>query len=215
MPSKTRVTFFGHSMFLIESSSNTIIVTDPYNQQVKDDLPRVSADIVLVSHQHFDHNNTQLVKGSPEIIDSPGDFKYKDINIKGLSTFHDRCRGKERGKNTVFEFEADGIVFAHLGDLGHMLKQHQLDSLKGINVLMIPVGGKYTIEPDEAAGLIQTIGPNIAIPMHYKQDDTKIDVAGIDKFLKAADSHRAFGRTVQLEAAQLPAETEIWILKAD
>jgi len=106
------------------------------------------------------------------------------------------------------------MIFAHLGDLGHILKQDQLDFLKGVNVLMIPVGGKYTIEPDEAVRLIKAVGPNIAIPMHYKQNDTKIDVAGIDKFQAAVGSCLEFEPTIQLEAGRLPKKTQTWVLES-
>lgn len=214
MDNKTKVTFFGHAMFLVESTDGTKIGLDPYNQQVKDDLPEVSADIVLESHDHFDHSNTSLFKGNPEVITKPDEKTVRNIEISGISTFHDDTSGKKRGKNTIFKFKVDNILFAHLGDLGHLLNDEQYRQLNSVNVLMLPVGGIYTIDYRRAMDVISRVKPNIAIPMHFKQDDTKVDVDKVDKFLKQAKNYIEKGHTVEISKEALPKQTEIWLLKS-
>ncbi len=211
MQNNTIITYFGHAMFLIESSEGLKVGIDPYNEQVKDTLPSLSADIVLVSHEHFDHSNTELFKDNPEIVNSPDRKTIKGIDIEGIRTYHDRSSGEERGQNIIFKFELDGISFAHMGDLGHQLSETQVKELEGINILMLPIGGTYTINYREAINLIQEIGPNIAIPMHYKQNDTKIEIDTIHNFLGEVKFYKELGNTIQINRKELPDHTEIWI----
>jgi len=214
MAEPTKITFYGHSMFLIEASDKTKIGTDPYNQQVKDRLPEVSADIVLVSHHHFDHANTSLFKGNPTVLDTGQKTTIKGIDFEGIPAYHDQSHGNQRGENIIFKFTVDGITFAHMGDLGHQLSSEQYQKLQNINILMLPVGGIFTIDSRIAHQIINDIKPNIAIPMHYKQQDTKIDVDTIDKFLKQAGKYRQADHTISITGDQLPEPTEIWVLKS-
>ena len=211
MDTKTRITYYGHAMFLIESSAGIKIGIDPYNQQVKDDLPDVSADIVLVSHDHFDHSNINLFKGEPEVLKTPGEKNAKGISVHGIKTYHDHAQGTKRGDNILFKFKVDEISFAHMGDLGHLPSQNQLKILKDINVLMLPIGGIYTIDYRQAHRLIKDIKPNIAIPMHYKQKDTKIDVDDINNFLNEIKDYKVLDAG-EISKQGLPINTEIWVL---
>lgn len=180
------ITYLGHASFRIKGK-NVSLVTDPYDDRAGK-YPKISADIVTVSHDHFDHNQADLVKDVKRVVSGPGEYEISGVSIIGLSTFHDDKKGAERGKNTVYVIEMDGLRIAHLGDLGHKLSNNELEELGTIDVLMIPVGGVYTIGPSVAAEIVRDIEPSIAIPMHYQQPglDQKTfgELVGVDEFLK-------------------------------
>lgn len=170
------------------------MVTDPYNAEVGFKLPRLTADIMTVSHDHFDHNNVDGVSspnGAPFVITSPGEFEVKGVFVYGNSFWHDKSEGKERGPNIVYCIEAEGISLAHLGDLGHTLSEEQIEKLDGIDILFVPIGGKWTLGASEAVKVINEIEPRIVIPMHYKIPGLKVDVETIDKFLKEMGASKA------------------------
>lgn len=213
---KTKITYYGHAMFEIESGSGVKIVTDPYNEKIKSILPEVYADIVLVSHDHFDHNNVSIVKGNPKIVKNTGTanvVNIKDIEIETVESFHDPKGGALRGKNNIYEFLVDKILFVHLGDLGHTLENWQLAKLKNIDVLMIPVGGTYTINFLEAYDLIKKISPKIAIPMHYKEPDSKLDVDTVEMFLSRCPDFKKVGHSIYINKDEINKilKTEIWV----
>lgn len=162
------ITYLGHSSFKIRGKSATI-VTDPFEPSIVGlKFPKhVGADIVTVSHDHADHNATSVVEGTPYIVNGPGEYEVKGVGIVGFSVFHDAEKGIKRGKNTIYRIEIDGVSIVHLGDLGHILDNGQVESLDGVDVLMVPVGGFYTITAEEAAQVVSEIEPAIVIPMHY------------------------------------------------
>lgn len=163
------------------------IVTDPYDKEIGVRLPKTSADIVTVSHDHYDHNKIKEVQGEPFVISGPGEYEVKGVFVHGLTSFHDKQEGKERGTNTIYAIKLleEEITIAHLGDLGHTLSNEQLEHLENVDVLLIPVGGKYTIDAKEAVEVINQIEPRMVIPMHYKMAGCKInDIAGVDSFCK-------------------------------
>ena len=214
MQNKTKITFFGHSMFLIESGNGLKIGMDPFDENVKSRLPDISADIVTISHSHFDHSNAKLFKGSPEIIKESGKFNKNDISITGYISFHDNNGGSLRGKNIIFEIEIDGIRFVHLGDFGSFRDDITTELINNMDILFIPVGGVYTINYIEAVKLIKKLNPKIAIPMHFKEKDTKVGVNEINNFkniikdfiVKELDSY------FEIISEELPSKTEIWIM---
>lgn len=162
------IQYLGHASFIIKGK-NASIVTDPFDpQMVGIRFPSVSSTIVTVSHEHDDHNKAELVSGVKKIIRGPGEYEIEGISIIGIPSFHDKKKGEERGKNTIYVFEIDGLRVAHLGDLGHELEDEKVEAMGDINVLMIPVGGVYTIGPQEASEVARAIEPNIIIPMHYQ-----------------------------------------------
>lgn len=187
-----KIYWAGQSCFQISVSNSkdhsADIVIDPYDEAVGLKLPNLSADILLVTHPHHDHNNIKAVKGTPFIIDGPGEYEVKGVFVQGIPSFHDDLGGKERGKNTIYLFEAEGTRFCHLGDLGQkQLTDEQLEKIDGVDVLMIPVGGEYTIDSTAAQKIIGQIEPKIVIPMHYRLKDSKGETAKLDevsKFLK-------------------------------
>lgn len=214
MTKETKITYYGHSLFIIESINGIKIGFDPYNEQVKSNLPSVEADIVLVSHSHFDHSNVSLFSGSPTIIDSPGKTTIANIDIEGIPVYHDEVKGTLRGKNIIFKIEADGIKFTHLGDLGHILGDEIINQLSGTNILMIPVGGIFTIDFSKAFEVIKKVKPSVAIPMHFKKRDTKINVDTIDNFLSLVKDYKKMDHTISINKDNLPKDTEIWVFKS-
>ncbi len=178
------ITWLGQSCFKIQTKDATII-TDPYDKKVGLTLSRVSGDIVTVSHDHYDHNNVSAVNGNPFIITNPGEYEVKGITIRGIPSWHDESQGSERGANTIFVFDAEDIRIAHLGDLGTLLTDEQLEHLDHVDVLMIPVGGVYTIDGKRAAEVANQIEPRIIIPMHYKIPKlTERKLHDVDDFCK-------------------------------
>ena len=180
------ITYYGHSCFKITNQGGHVtIVTDPFDKKIGLKPPHISADIVTVSHFHYDHNNIKAIKGEPFIVDGPGEYEIKGIKIKGISSFHDNNKGKEKGLNTIYVIEVDGIKVCHLGDLGQKhLFNSQIEELSQIDVLMIPVGGIYTINGKEAIEIINQIDPKIVIPMHYLLPKLTIKLDPLEKFLK-------------------------------
>jgi L-ascorbate metabolism protein UlaG (beta-lactamase superfamily) len=161
------ITYLGHSSFKIKTRSATVI-TDPFDpQMVGLKYSGVEGDIVTVSHSHADHNATGRVGGVKKIIEGPGEYEVSGVSIMGFASFHDDKKGEERGKNTIYVIEADGLRVVHLGDIGHTLSDELTDEIGDIDVLMIPVGGFYTIGPKEATEIISKTEPYFVIPMHY------------------------------------------------
>ena len=184
-----KISWAGQSCFQISVSNSkdhsADIVIDPFDEASGLKVPNFSADILLVSHDHHDHNNIKGVKGEPFIISGPGEYEVKEIFIKGIPSFHDDKEGKEKGKNTIYLIEAEGIKFCHLGDLGQkLLTDEQLEKIDGVDVLMIPVGGEYTISSTEAQKIISQIEPKMVIPMHYAIPKLNVKLDELAKFLK-------------------------------
>jgi L-ascorbate metabolism protein UlaG (beta-lactamase superfamily) len=185
-----QITWHGQALFQITSNpaKNSLvrIVIDPFDKSVGLRLPKLEAEILLVTHQHYDHNNIKEVHGNPVTIDGPGEYEVKGIFIQGINSFHDDSHGKDRGENTIYVIEAEGIKICHLGDLGQAeLTEEQVDAIGDIDVLMIPVGGTYTVSAKEAIKIMSQIEPRIIIPMHYHIPKLKIKLDPVNKFLKA------------------------------
>lgn len=184
-----KISWAGQSCFQISVSNSkdhsADIVIDPYDEATGLKLPNLSADILLVTHPHHDHNNIKAIKGDPFLISGPGEYEVKGVFIQGIPSFHDDSNGKEKGQNTIYVFEAEDIKFCHLGDLGQkQLTDEQLEKIDAIDVLLIPVGGEYTIDSQSAQKIIGQIEPKIVIPMHYDLPKLEMKLDGVDKFLK-------------------------------
>lgn len=161
------IKYLGHSSFKMRGKTATVI-TDPFDtDMVGIKYPKEKADIVTVSHDHKDHNNVDQVQVAKKILTGPGEYDISEISIIGVPSFHDDEKGKERGKNTIYVFEIDGLRIAHLGDLGHKLKEKHIEQMGEIDILMIPVGGKFTIDAKTATEVAREIDPKIIIPMHF------------------------------------------------
>ena len=183
------IQWFGQSCFRIESDKSAL-VTDPFDANIGLRVPRLSANVVTVSHDHDDHNNASAVKGvgeaAPFIITNPGEYEVNNIFIYGIPSFHDDEKGQKRGSNIIYRFELEGMSVAHLGDLGHILENGQTEKLEGVDILMIPVGGTYTINSKQAIQLISQLEPRIVIPMHYAIPGLKLSnkIDTLDPFCK-------------------------------
>ena len=183
------IIWHGQSLFEITTSrgkNNQVnIVIDPFSQEVGLRLPKLEPNIVLSTHEHYDHNNVKAVGGNYFLIEGPGEYEIREIFIQGIPAFHDDLQGKERGKTTIFTIEAEELRLCHLGDLGQKeLTPDQLEKIGEIDILMIPVGGNYTISGKEAVKIMSQIEPKIIIPMHYALPKLKVKLEGVEKFLK-------------------------------
>ena len=162
------IKWFGQSCFMITSENGTRILTDPFHNMLGYKLPQLDADIVSVSHNHSDHNNINAVKSTFVHINELGNFSEDGIEIKGVETFHDKVSGSKRGKNTVYNFNIDGINICHCGDLGHILNFKQIESIGRVDILLLPIGGSATINAFDATQVVKQLKPTIVIPMHYR-----------------------------------------------
>lgn len=209
------ITYYGHSCFKLESGG-IVVVTDPFPKKIGLKPFQGKADIVTVSHNHWDHNNTSGIKEAPFIIDGPGEYEIKKIVIQGIPSFHDKVEGKARGTNTIYLIQMDKIRLCHLGDLGHELSDNQLEKIGQVDVLMIPVGGIFTINSQEAPKIINQIEPRIVIPMHYQLPKLKIGakLAPVEKFLKEMGVSRTpVEKLVVKKKDLIGKETEVVVMK--
>lgn len=173
------IKYYGHSCFVLVSSDGTSTLTDPYTK-VGYELPiDLAVDVVTTSHAHFDHNytNTILYK---KLVNQSG---AQTENIFGIESYHDPKQGRLRGNNIIYKITVDGIVFCHLGDLGEPISTQLIDKIGHVDVLMIPVGGTYTIDARQAKEYVDMLNPKTVIPMHYKPMDGTLDIASADEFL--------------------------------
>lgn len=179
-----KLQWLGHSCFAVTLNDGRVIVTDPYDDTVGYPPLRVRADLVLSSHNHFDHNCFAAVAGEPEIISRPGVYARSGVTITGVHSFHDDARGAKRGENVIFAVEADGVKLAHLGDLGHLPDTpEQRALLQGVDALLIPIGGTFTITTPEALRLIETYKPRCAVAMHFKNRYCQFPITDCEDFV--------------------------------
>jgi len=206
------ITWYGQSCFRLRDRLATVI-TDPYDKGIGYTLPRVRADIVTVSHDHPDHNYVKGAKGQPKIIVGPGEYEVGGVFITGIPTFHDRKKGASRGRNTVFLFDFEGLTVCHLGDLGHVPTQSQVEALSDIDVLLIPVGAVSTINAAQAAEVISLLEPRLVIPMHYETKALEVKLDSVGKFLKEMGlSKLATQESLKVTKSSLPDETQVMLL---
>ncbi|MBQ1632239.1 MAG: MBL fold metallo-hydrolase [Clostridia bacterium] len=183
--------WLGHSTFLITNDAGGRLVTDPADERSIPKLPEVSADVVTVSHRHHDHCAVERIGGEPVVKESPEPETLAGFSIRGFSTFHDEVKGAKRGLNTVFLIEADGQRFVHCGDLGHMPDEKTIAAIRGCDVLLLPVGGVYTVDGKAAWEIAKRVAPKTVVPMHYQTPDLGFKLEPIDKFLAAANADLA------------------------
>lgn len=211
----------GHACFKIsiqkEKKEALKVITDPFSPEIGLKMPTVQADVLLISHDHSDHNYSQRVKGNPFLIKEPGEYEIKDVFFQAILSFHDHCQGKERGENLIFTIEAQNLRLCHLGDFGQKsLSEEQLEKIGEVDILFIPVGGIYTINGREAKEIVAQLEPKIVIPMHYFLPKLKIKLEKVEDFLKAMGQEKKEPiKKLKIEKKNLPQqETEIVLLKA-
>lgn len=211
------IQLLGHSCFLITTADGKKIITDPYTpgafQGTLDYGPiTIMPDIVTVSHAHADHGNVKGLTGHFKVVNQPGDHAFEGIVIKGVQAFHDAEGGSLRGMNVIFVIEADGMRICHLGDLGAVLTPEQIREIGRVDVLLIPVGGYFTIGLDKVDEVIEQLQPKIVIPMHYRTDKIGFSIGPVDDFLKGKTNVQTPGSS-ELEITQLPAERTTVVLE--
>ena len=210
-----KIEYLGHSSFKLTESTGTSVVCDPYDSSVGFKMGKVRADAVTVSHGHFDHNNFKAVEGNPIVLDKECSYDLPGVEIDSIKSFHDRQRGKKRGENLIFKFRMDGIDICHLGDLGEDCSSELIDLLLPVNVLLIPVGGTYTMTAEMAKEYVDRIMPDIVIPMHYKSKDCKLDISKVDEFTSLFDEEcveELDGSELELARSDFDGETKVIVL---
>jgi L-ascorbate metabolism protein UlaG (beta-lactamase superfamily) len=180
------VTWYGHAAFLITTGQGIKIITDPYKpggsiayQAIPDE-----ADIVTVSHDHTDHNYVEGLPGKPQVIKGAGRHEIRGVVVEGIASYHDDTGGSQRGHNTIFTIDADGIRICHLGDLGHVLSDEEVQRIAQVDVLCIPVGGVFTIGPQEATTVADQLQPRLIFPIHVKTEKCALPIEPVDAFLQ-------------------------------
>lgn len=210
-----KIKWLGHASFVITASDGTRIITDPFGDYpgLKYSPINEVADIVVISHTHGDHVGGK-VSGNPKQVSKAGEQKVGDISFRGIETYHDTSKGKQRGQNIVFCFNVDGIMICHLGDLGHELSDSEIAEIGKVDVILVPVGGFFTIDADVAGKVCEQIKPKIMIPMHYKNDRCDFPIATVDEFLISKSNIRRMDSSeIELNAEQLPQDMEIVVLE--
>jgi L-ascorbate metabolism protein UlaG (beta-lactamase superfamily) len=193
-----KIKWLGHASFLITSSNGKKVITDPYKSggfggAIKYGPIKERADVVTVSHSHDDHNDVGGLPGGFAEVSTTGRHEAGGLAVTGVKTFHDPQKGKERGRNIVFVIEMDGIRVVHLGDLGHKLSDDEIRAIGKADVLLIPVGGHFTIEPKDALAVARSLSPSVVIPMHYKTASVDFPIKPVDDFLSLAGDHERPG----------------------
>ncbi|MGQ9663706.1 MAG: MBL fold metallo-hydrolase [bacterium] len=210
-----KIKFLGHAAFLITSEQGIRIITDPYKPGcygggIKYGPITEEADVVLISHDHDDHNETNI-KGNPIFVREKGKKEVKGIVINGIEVFHDKSGGKERGKNIIFNMLIDGLNVVHMGDVGHIISKSDADKVGNVDILFIPVGGYFTIDANDADSIIELFNPKVVIPMHFKTAKCDFPIAPVDDFIKNKEVKRVEGE-LEIKKVDLPSNTVIYVL---
>ncbi len=214
-----RIKWFGHAAFLLSTNDDVNIIIDPYQsgafQGAVGYAPITDrADIVLVSHNHDDHNDTSTVEGPFTKVDAEGFYDLRGVRISAIPVYHDASRGKERGENLVFVIEAEGMKIVHAGDLGHLLDQDAVKRIRSADVLMLPVGGTFTVDAGEATEVMNTVKPRITLPMHYKTPKMGLPLGPVEEFTQGKNNVRkADSSEIDVTLRSLPREPEIILLQ--
>lgn len=214
-----KLKYLAHAAFLLTTSGGTRIITDPYQPgsyggAVGYRPIEEEADIITISHAHEDHSYIAPRHQKAQVIKTPGQHQTGDVSIVGIETDHDQSQGKERGKNLIFTFRADGITICHCGDLGLVPGEETVKDLGKVDILLLPVGGYYTIDAAEADRVIAKIKPGVVVPMHYKTEKLGFGIATVEPFVKGKNNVINIGESeVSIDAARLPKGPEIWVLR--
>ena len=215
--------WYGHAFFLLTSPQGVRVAMDPFGN-IGYPMPKVEADIVTVSHGHGDHNNPEAISGGPKILfglKKGGrnwnliSFRQKDVRISTYPAYHDESKGSKRGLNAIFVIEAGGLRVAHLSDIGQIPSEETLKAMGKIDILLVPVGGVYSIDGRQARELVSRLKPKMAIPSHYKTEATASwPISDETSFLQGKARVNQVGASlITISRDSLPTKTEIWVLK--
>ena len=208
-----RIKWLGHSCFLITNKRGINILTDPFDDTLGYKMTKEKINIITISHEHYDHYNTMGIKGKPVVLKGSVNRDTHKMIFKGISSYHDSVYGKHRGNNTIFIIKTDEMVLCHLGDLGHLLENSQLEEINRVDILFIPVGGYYTLNHLQADQVIEQLKPKVVLPKHYKTDAIKWSIDPLSFFLDKKDNIKTIGEnSFEIEAGMLPEKTTIYVL---
>ena len=213
-----RLTYYGHSSFLVETGEGTRVILDPYRSGSFDNALRYApiaapADVVIATHEHDDHGATDTIPGRPLVLVHPTSQTVGGLQITGVEVAHDEAGGSKRGRNTVVVLDDGDVRLVHLGDLGHLLDKAAIEAIGRVDVLLVPVGGFFTIDEKEAAAVVESLHPRIVIPMHYKTDMVDFPIAPVDDFLKTQDgAQRSKAATLEFTSDTLPKDRSTVVL---
>jgi L-ascorbate metabolism protein UlaG (beta-lactamase superfamily) len=207
------ITWYGHACFRLYQRGASV-VADPYEKSIGYELSRLRADIVTISHDHPGHRNAKGVRDKKLIITGPGEYEVQGVFVTGIATFHDNKKGQTRGPNTIYLYDIDGLKICHLGDLGHVPSQAQIETLNSVDVLLIPVGGVSTLNAAQAAEVVSLLEPGLVVPMHYKLPSLAFKLDPVAKFLKAMGVDNVSPQeTLSVTKTGLPEETQVILLE--
>ena len=205
------ISWLGHSCFQLRGK-NVTLITDPFSPQLGHSLGKISAPIVTISHNHPGHNYVESIGGDPRIVRGPGEYEISDVLITGVASYHDDKHGQELGRNTIYIIHMDDLVICHLGDIGHVLQEEQLEEAADADILLVPIGGQHTINAAQAAEVISQVEPHIVIPMHYSPPTDDIPNP-LDKFCREMGIEAINPQPkLSMTRSTLPAETQVVIL---
>ena len=205
------ISWLGHSCFQLRGK-NVTLITDPFSPQPAHSLGKISAPIVTISHNHPGHNFAGGVDGDPRIVRGPGEYEISDVLITGVASYHDNKHGQELGRNTIYIIHMDDLIICHLGDLGHILQEEQLEEVADADMLLVPIGGQHTINAAQAAEVISQVEPHIVIPMHYSPSIGDAPNP-LDKFCREMGIEAIAPQPkLSITHSALPAETQVVIL---
>ncbi|MDO5853996.1 MAG: MBL fold metallo-hydrolase [Thermoplasmata archaeon] len=209
-----RIVQHGHSCFEFADSGLTVVVDPHDGKSIGIKTPVVTADAVLMTHDHYDHCAARIVRGNHEdVMARDGEFEVKGLKVRGLPTFHDAKRGEERGRNTMYLFSMDGLSICHCGDLGAMPDDDVIAAIRGVDLLFVPVGEIFTMHLAEVREFIERVNPHIIVPMHYRVGGLSIPLTPLDDFLSMIpeDAVAYVGNEVDLMPEDLPEIKECWV----
>lgn len=213
-----RIKYLGHAAFALALDDGRSVVFDPYESGSYDGAlaygPITGAyDIAIVSHDHADHCCEDVTARAKHVIRRAGEHEIDGITVTSIPTYHDESGGSERGTNLISIIEAEGIRLAHLGDLGHPLPETVVGVLEGVDVVLVPVGGYFTIDAETALKVIEAIGPKLVIPMHYKTEKVAFPIEPVETFTGLVRSVEHAGASeITVTRETLPAERKVVVL---
>lgn len=204
-----QIKWYGHSAFLLTAANGARVLMDPCDASTGYDLKDIACDVVTSSHGHFDHNYFAAATGDPVIINTVGTQEAAGLRFTGIQTYHDEVNGAKRGENVVFVVEMDGLRVVHMGDIGHELEEETIKAIGTPDVLMIPVGGTFTVDAAQAVDMAAALGAKVVIPMHYMTPALGFAIAGVEPFLALAQGTvmELESDTCELQAEDLPQNT--------
>lgn len=216
--------WYGHAFVRLTLPEGVRVAMDPFGD-IGYPMPKVEAEIVTISHEHGDHNNAGLIRGNPAILRGLTEggrewnainFLQKDVHVASVPVYHDAEQGRRRGKNNIIVVDLGRLRVAHFSDIGHVPTETQYQALGRVDIVLVPVGGNFSIDGRQARQIVERLNPRIAIPIHYKTTATADwPIADERAFVEGYPRvKRIAGSRVSLNPAALPPLTEIWVLEA-